>query len=50
MGVYKGGQNNPFCDLGTVDARRGCQGNRGGGIYWGLGDVVGTRGKQLYQL
>lgn len=50
MRVREGGKDDPFCDLGTMDARRGSQGNFGGRVDRGVGDVVRARGEDMYKL
>ena len=47
--VGEGGHDDPFCDLGPVDAGAGRKGDAGGGVNRGVGNVVGTRGREVDQ-
>ena len=40
MRVSKSSEDDPFCDLGPVNARRSCQGDVGRSVDWGLGEMV----------
>ena len=43
-------ESDPFCNLRSVDARGGCQGNGGGRVNGGFGDMIGTRRNDMYEL
>lgn len=40
MGVGQGSEDDPFGDLGAVDTRGCSEWDGGGGVDWGVGDVV----------
>lgn len=50
VGVGEGGEDDPFCDLGAVNTGGGGQGDGGGGVDWGVGDVVGAGGEEVDEL
>lgn len=47
VGVGEGGEDDPFGDLGAVDAGGGGEGDGGGGVDGGVGDVVGAGGEEV---
>ncbi len=47
MRVGKGSEDDPFGDLGAVDTRGGSECDGGGGIDWGVGDVVRAGGEEV---
>ena len=49
VGVGEGCQDDPFCDLGAVDAGGGGEGDAGGGVDGGVGDVVCAGGEEVDQ-
>ena len=50
MRVGQRGQDDPFCNLRAVDARRGGQRDRGFCIDWSIGDVVRACGEKMDEL
>lgn len=50
MRVGEGGQDDPFCDLGAVDAGRGGQGDGGVCVDGGIGDVVRAGREEMDEL
>lgn len=50
VGVGERGQDDPFGDLGAVDARRGGQWDRGVCVDWRFGNVVRAGGEEVDEL
>ena len=48
--MSEGGEDDPFCDLRAVNARRGCKGNVGGGVDWRLGKMICAGGQDVNEL
>ena len=47
VGMNEVGEDDPFGDLGTVDARGGGEGDTGGGVNGGVGDMVRAGGGEV---
>jgi len=49
VGVGQGSEDDPFGDLGAVDARGCGEWDGGGGVDWGVGDVIRAGGEEMDQ-
>lgn len=49
VGVGEGGEDDPFGDLGAVDAGGGGEGDGSGGVDGGGGDVIRASGEEVDQ-